>query len=57
VRQRQIELSRKYGPCAQVDLLSPLGLSLVQVRLSTRLFLWLADHCPRLAEAWAFRRR
>lgn len=39
-----------------VDLLSPLGLRLVHARLSARLFCWLADHFPRLAEAWAFRR-
>jgi hypothetical protein len=31
-------------------------LRLIHAQLSARLFSWLADHYPRLAEAWAFRR-
>lgn len=39
-----------------VPLISPLGLRMIQNRISARLFCWLADHAPRLAEAWALRR-
>lgn len=36
--------------------ISPLTrLRLARSRLSARLFCWLADHAPYLAEVWAFR--
>jgi hypothetical protein len=39
-----------------LDISLALRLRLFRARLSARLFCWLADHAPRLAEAWAFRR-
>ncbi len=39
-----------------IGLLSPTGLRIMRGRVSARLFCWLADHAPRVAEAWALRR-
>jgi hypothetical protein len=39
-----------------VPVFSRFGLRLIRDRVSNRLFCWTADHAPRVAEWWAFRR-
>lgn len=46
---------REVAAMKYLDISLATRLRLVRARVGARLFCWLAEHAPRIAEAWAFR--